>query len=69
MMVNVNKHYDLMLGFKTEASNEQINTEGKVYISIPMHGELIIPTGPVEPHGMINYKRYLVRAAITPGIP
>ena len=34
-----------------------------------MLGEVIIPNGPLIPHGMINYRRYLVRANVTPGIP
>ena len=34
-----------------------------------MLGDLIIPCGPLVPHGVINHKRYFVRAKITPGVP
>ena len=69
MMVDVNKNYDLQLGFQDVRAAETLSEEGKVIVNTEMLGDLIIPTGPLVPHGVINYKRYLVRAAIAPGIP
>ena len=68
-MVEVNRNDDLMLGFREMRTAETLSETGKIIVHTEMLGELILPTGPLVPHGIINYKRYLVRAAITPGIP
>ena len=68
-MVDVTRNYDLLLGFASIETANQMSIEGKVIVETQSQGELIIPCGPAVPHGVINYKRYLVRVAMTPGIP
>ena len=69
MMVSVNKHYDLMLGFGSVKSASKLSETGNVTVSTTILGDLVIPTGPLVPHGTINYQRYQVRAQLAPGIP
>ena len=68
-MVDVTRNYDLLLGFASTETSNQMSIEGKIIVETQSQGELIIPCGPVVPHGVINYKRYLVRVAMTPGVP
>ena len=69
MIVDVNKNYDLMLGFKKIETATNLATEGKITIETKPYGHVIIPVGPMVPQGAINYKRYFVKTAVTPGIP
>ena len=68
-MVDVNRNYDLLLGFANVETAQEMNSQGKIIVETQTQGELIIPCGPLVPHGMINFKRYLVRVAMTPGVP
>ena len=69
MMVSVNKHYDMMLGFQGVDSATKLSEAGNIAVNTSLLGEVVIPTGPLVPQGTINYKRYQVRAKLTPGIP
>ena len=68
-MVDVNRNYDLVLGFTSTDTAAVMNTKGKIIIETETQGELIIPCGPLVPQGLINYKRYQVKVMMTPGIP
>lgn len=68
-MVDVNRNYDIMLGFSNVNTAHEMNILGYITVVTESFGELIIPCGPMVPHGLINFKRYLVRVAMTPGIP
>ena len=69
MIIDVNRNMDLMLAFRNKATAQTITSEHYTTLQTEMLGEVIIPNGPLIPHGMINYRRYLVRANVTPGIP
>lgn len=68
-MVDVNKNHDLVLGFKATETAEELSNIGAIQVTTGILGDLVIPCGPLVPHGVINYKRYLVRARMTPGVP
>ena len=68
-MVDVNRNYDLLLGFASKETADEINLVGHLTLSIESHGEIIIFCGPVVPHGLINFKRYMVKVSMTPGVP
>jgi len=68
-MVDVNRYYDMMLGFANANTANNMNTTGYITVETHSFGELIIPCGPLVPHGLINHKRYFVRVAISPGTP
>ena len=69
MMVDVNRNLDLVLGFKAAETAQNLSDQGEITVDTEMLGELVLPCGPLIPHGVINHKRYLVRAKITPGVP
>ena len=64
----MNKNLDLQLGFRSQTTASEIAKEYHISLQTDTIGEVIIPTGPLVPHGMINYKRYLARASIAPGL-
>ena len=69
MVVDVNKNLDLVLGFKATETAEHLSEIGAIEVATDILGPLVLPCGPLVPHGIINFKRYLVRAKITQGVP
>ena len=68
-MVDVNRNYDLLLGFASKETADEINLVGHLTLNTESQGEIIIFCGPVVPHGLINFKRYMVKVSMTPGVP
>ena len=68
-MVDVNRNYDLLLGFASKETADEINLVGHLTLNTESQGEIIIFYGPVVPHGLINFKRYMVKVSMTPGVP